>query len=255
MNKLNLIIVIISIFLSSCGTVTYLSKNPQNEIKIDGKLDDWKGDLQYIEGEKSAFGVKNDKDNLYICFTTSDRNKIRQIVNLGFFVWLKPVNSKTLGIHYPINSFEKNDFDLRSNNPRIFQNDSTYKNYMEKNRDFLIVNEDNFPLYGLKVGFNSGYRISLGFENGQFVYELAVPFIHTTDHYIPIIEIPEKKLEISFETGEMDIGLDNNKKFFPDNSTIGDGNDAFGRRRPVRSPNFLSGVDDKLDISIAVELQ
>jgi len=250
-----LLIVIIPIIFNSCSSNLYLNKIPTNEIKVDGNIDDWSGDLKYIKDENSAIGVKNDKDNLYICFTTSDRKKIRHIINLGLTVWLKPVNSKTLGVHYPINSLENNGFDLRSNNPRIFQNDITYKKYMENNRDFLIVNEENFPLYGLKIGFNSGYWISLGFQNGQFIYELAVPFIHTTDHYIPIIEIPENKLGITFETGDGDFNLISNKKFSHDNSRIGDGSDAFGGRRTGNKPFLSSGIDEKIDVSITANLQ
>jgi len=255
MNKLNLIIIISSLFLSTCGTNTYISQKPTKEIKIDGNIDDWRGDLKYIENESSSFGVKNDNDNLYICFTTSDRSKIRQIINLGFIVWLKPINAKTLGVKYPINSINIKNFNFRTRNPRIIENDKTIKSFIKKNTEFLIINDDNFPLYGSQIGANSGYRISLGYQNRQFIYEMSVPFIHFLDQYIPIIEIPEKKLVISFETGDIDISLNSNKRFFPDNSRIGDGSDAFGGRRPLRGPNLMSGIDDKLDISITVELQ
>jgi len=255
MKNFNLIFLLTSIILSACASNSYISKAPVNEINIDGNIDDWSGDLKYIEDENSAIGVKNDKDNLYICFTTTDRSKIRQIINLGFIVWLKPINAKTLGVKYPVNSINKKDLYFRRGNPRIIENDSTYKSFIKKNTEFLIINDENFPLYGSHIGANSGYRISLGFHNGQFIYELSVPFIHFLDQYIPIIEIPKKKLVISFETGDIDISLNSNKRFFPDNSRIGDGSDAFGGRRPPRGPNLMSGIDDKLDISITVELQ
>lgn len=250
-----LFLVITSFIFNSCSSNLYLSKIPLKEIKIDGNIDDWRGDLNYIQDESSSFGVKNDKDNLYICFTTSDRTKVRQIINLGFIVWLKPINAKTLGVKYPISSMNDKNFDFRTRNPRIIENDSTFKSFIKKNTEFLIINDENFPLYGSQIGANSGYRISLGYQNGQFIYELSVPFIHFLDQYIPIIEIPEKKLVISFETGDIDTGLNSNKRFFPDNSRIGNGSDAFGGRRPPGGPNLISGIDGKLDISITVELQ
>ncbi len=249
MKKYNLIFLLFSILLGACGSNSFLSKNPKNKIKIDGKLNDWSGGLKYIEDQNSAVGVKNNDDYLFISFTSSDRIKIEQIFSMGFTVWLKPEDSKTLGILFPLKSDEKtrfnpgNRFRTRQNSTRMI------KNYLNKHNEFLIINDDDFPLYGAKIDKNTGYKISLSYNKGKFIYELRIPFKLHQDKNIPLIKIPNKKLDIVIETGENEVNLNNNNVAQPG------GGGGLGRRsRPRISPFGTTGLQEKLEISLSVQL-
>ncbi len=255
MKKFNMVILLASLLFNACGSESYLSKNPNNKMIIDGKLFDWAGDLKYIEDEKSAVGVKNDNDYLYVSFTTSDRTKIMQIFGMGFTVWIKPVNSKTLGIQFPLktDNMPKFNFSMRSGTKKNINR--MIKNYLKKNNEFLILNDDNFPLYGAKLNKNTGYKIGLGYQSGKFVYELKIPFSRHNDKHIPIIKIPDKKFEIEFETGETESNLSTNSKIPSGNSGIGLGGGRVGRRGPARSTFGSQRIPEKIEISLDVQLQ
>jgi len=59
-------------------------------ITIDGKSDDWHGNLYYSEDGQFNMGFLNDQDNLYVCLVVTDRFKRAQIVSRGLTVWFDP---------------------------------------------------------------------------------------------------------------------------------------------------------------------
>jgi hypothetical protein len=69
------------------------------EIVIDSDAAEWAGFLTYLEKEKLAFGVQNDESSLFLCLQP-DRRTQRQVMMLGFTVWLDSTahNKKILGI-------------------------------------------------------------------------------------------------------------------------------------------------------------
>lgn len=249
MKRLNLIIVIISLFLSACGSNSYLSKIPQSKMIIDGKLNDWSDDLKYIEDDKAAIGVKNDQEFLYLCYTTAERNKIMLIFTSGFTVWLKPENSKTLGFQFPVRSHDEPSGNFRTRKRSVFNSALLIKKYLKNHNEFLILNDDNFPLYGAKLSGNTGYSLGLGYQSGKFIYELKIPFKTFSDKHIPIVKIPNKKLEIVFESGELESLLLGSRSSFPGGR--GGRRGGLGAAGP-RGGNF--NIPEKIEISIYVNL-
>src|ERR1039457_6146163 len=59
---------------SSVPEVTSFRNN--NEIVIDGKQEDWGNTFTSIKDQNAAVAFRNDDENLYICFITSDNQKI-----------------------------------------------------------------------------------------------------------------------------------------------------------------------------------
>ncbi len=93
--------------LTGCRTnrvFTTDSTPPPREIVIDGRPDDWLGELSYLEDEKILLGFLNDKDNLYLCFQAADRFRQVQILNGGLTVWFDPQggHERKHGIRFPL---------------------------------------------------------------------------------------------------------------------------------------------------------
>jgi len=93
--------------LTGCSMNKVFTTNsapPPREIVIDGRPDDWLGELSYLEDEKILLGILNDKDSLYLCFQAADRFRQIQILNGGLTVWFDPQggHEKKYGIRFPL---------------------------------------------------------------------------------------------------------------------------------------------------------
>jgi hypothetical protein len=61
--------------LAGCSSyTTYATESlpRQEEIKIDGKTDDWLGFLSIIEDGSASVGFRNDGENLYVCLMVEE---------------------------------------------------------------------------------------------------------------------------------------------------------------------------------------
>src|ERR1017187_5418554 len=95
---------------SSIQEVT--SSRNNNEIVVDGNQQDWGNIFTSVKDENVAVAFKNDNENLYICFITSDNREIVKILSSGLTIWLYPSDSKDIiGIEYPV---RKSSEDFRS---------------------------------------------------------------------------------------------------------------------------------------------
>ena len=80
------IILILSLlpFFTGCSSIPeVVSTRNNNDIKIDGKQEDWGNSFIPVKDENVAVAFKNDGENLYICFITSDDQKIVKIMSSG----------------------------------------------------------------------------------------------------------------------------------------------------------------------------
>jgi hypothetical protein len=101
-----LLFLAITIIGGCAGFQTYrLESRPlAHEITVDGKDDDWHGNLYVnMEGQYSL-GFVNDQQNLYVCLVVTDPYKRAQILRGGLTLWFDPKGGqeKTFGIKFPM---------------------------------------------------------------------------------------------------------------------------------------------------------
>jgi hypothetical protein len=206
---IHFLILALSIILlsSACSTEKYLSRWDDNTITVDGNQTDWDGNLKYIEDERTAVGVFNNDENLYICFTTDDNLKIIQIMKMGLTLWLVPGdgNAKTRGIKYPLRSDEFEIQQMREK--RLIGYEKDYiKNLLEINKkkqtELQIVNDQDYSLYMYSLNEAPGIKIKLGESMGQLVYEISVPIGGESKNDFSMALLPGDDIMVRFETGE-----------------------------------------------------
>ena len=80
------------------------STAPSGTVTVDGRHDDWTGDLTPMGTDPFAVQIVNDQANLYLRLTASDPAVRNQIVRRGLIVWFDESGGtkKRLGIHYPV---------------------------------------------------------------------------------------------------------------------------------------------------------
>lgn len=79
--------------LAGCATFstfTTESRTPEHPIVVNGKADDWVGNLYVVEGERIELGFLNDQENLYVCLFTTDTYGRAQIMMQGLTIWFDP---------------------------------------------------------------------------------------------------------------------------------------------------------------------
>jgi len=222
------------IFIAGCGSTTELTSDwNKSQIKIDGDASDWTENLKYLKDNNIAVGFKNNDSDLFVCLTTGDMSKVRQMFRGGFIVWIKPENGgKVFGIKYPFfdmsemgNNFRRQN-GVRENmgreNPGGF-NERAIRNQKE----IQIVNEDKRPLTEISLENKDGIKAALGYQNDQFVYELEVPIKSGKNFPYEIDAVNGEKLNLKFETGDMQRPNFNREEGGGEGE--GDGGGSFGR--------------------------
>jgi hypothetical protein len=99
-------IVLAAVFiLTGCSSAVKLTSDwKKSDIVIDGRPDDWDGSLYLLKKANVLVGVRNDSENLYMCFITNDQSAQRQIMRNGLTVWFDPSggSSERYGIKFPL---------------------------------------------------------------------------------------------------------------------------------------------------------
>ena len=123
---------------------------------------------------------------------------IRQGVT--FWISKSASNSEKIGIKYPIPNEDENTF--RMMDP-IRDDENNFNKVFEKiistQNEFLIVNEDNFPLGAYPTKNNIGIEPKIELEMGQFVYTITVPLNNNANNIFDIRYQPGEKVLIGFE--------------------------------------------------------
>lgn len=212
MKNLLVRVAVVALFsLAGCtSSVLMLSDTPKSKIIVDGKHEDWNGKLKYFEDERTAVGFQNDEDFLYLCLVTSDKTNAKKIMALGLTIWFESENDdETIGLKYPLrieNISPKNIMGMNGNNKKNRKSDfeMTVQAMMQNQGEFELVNDDDEILYSAAIGGNDGYKIKVGVENQQFVYEAQLPIGNNELAQIPINIFPNEKVKVEFETGNID---------------------------------------------------
>jgi hypothetical protein len=185
------------------NTYTAESRPVSKPIVVDGKSDDWQGDLYVVPGERLSVGFLNDRDNLYVCLLTSDTFIKFQIMAQGFIVWFDPKGGKekAFGIKYPVGqpAGQQPKMTMGETGEPVFDESSgTSMN------EFEIVKSEKEP--SRKVAFSQaqGLEIKVASSTGLIVYEMKIPLVQSGDNPVAAGAGPGKMIGIGFETGKFD---------------------------------------------------
>ena len=205
-----LLLVIFVIGLAGCSYYRNykLDSRPLSKaITIDGKSDDWHGNLYYSEDGQFNMGFLNDQDNLYVCLVVTDRFKRAQIVARGLTVWFDPKggDKKVFGIKFPLSTppapgekptrpDSERDEDLSANIPS------------ESISELELVEGESGKPVRIKVSEAMGLKVAASSDNGLFVYELSIPFVKMPDTPWALEAQPGKSVGIGFETSKSEKG-------------------------------------------------
>lgn len=213
--QIGLTILIISLVLSGCSsTQQIISKWKTNNIKIDGNVSDWQGNLLNIEDKKFSIGFQNDEKFLYMCLIVDDPFKAVQMMRAGFIIWFVPDdNSKMLGIKYPLGisdiNIERNErINWRNEMPNRdgnFNLEKIFNRSIEHELNFQIINKDKYPLWQYPLDNQKGIKPKLSVQSNKLIYELQIPISTNTANDFQILAELGKSLEIILETEELEI--------------------------------------------------
>lgn len=264
MKKISVFAFFVLFILSGCSSYSIVSQKFNQPIKIDGKLNDWNGKLKYFKDEKMAVGVLNNSDNLYLSLSTADKGNIIKILKMGFTIWFEPGNEKgeTIGIQYPIKKERATPerFVKSNRNPsggKIIE--KMINNIKLNNSEYLVINDDNFPLGAYSLTDKNGVKIGLGYKAGKLVYEMKIP--KQGDKYFPInlTSIGNGIITLKFTSIKPNRPTTNRAEGSPRRDGIGGRTSGMQRGRGRRpnvmprsgNPNFTSPIDFEIKVTLS----
>ena len=166
-NKVNQFLIFIPVILSLLVFVSGCSSAPEvisthnyNEVIVVGNQKDWAGSFASVKDQQVAVSFKNDNDNLYVCFITSDNQKIVKILSMGLTVWLTPSDSKnSIGIQYPVKkTFEELRQIRGGNNENPLDINGRIQNLLAIQTELIIVNDNNIAVFSGSPDDEKGFR-------------------------------------------------------------------------------------------------
>jgi uncharacterized membrane protein YgcG len=186
--------------LSGCSsTLELTSRWTNHELKVDGTGTEWNDAATLIPGPQVLVGIKNDRENLYVCIRTSNRTTQVQMLALGTTVWFdtEGKKNKTFGIQFPVSGLIQGRRFPSQQNP-------------EELRRFVDAAQRQFEILGPGKGEHrriadkqeKGLDVHLGFADGTLTYELKIPLHKTAEHAYAVGADPSKPLTIGLETGD-----------------------------------------------------
>jgi hypothetical protein len=215
---------------SSIPEVT--SSRNNNEIVVDGKQEDWGSTFTSIKDQNAAVAFRNDDENLYICFITSDNQKIVRILSSGLTIWLYPQDAKdVIGIKYPV---RKSSEDFRSvvnekgESMELSDINGRIQKLLKVQNELIIVDENNIGVFSSSPDVSKGFRAKIGYAMNQLIYELKIPLTKNKDFTQFVFKAnPQDNIRVKFESEKVQ-----NKSI--DNEQEGNsrgGNEGMGGRR------------------------
>jgi hypothetical protein len=153
------------------------------KVNIDGQNSEWQKPFNFFDASTGLlFGIANDKDNLYLCFTSKDEMKVRKLLSAGWSIELVSKEKKkkfNSTIQFPaIPPAVQQDKTGGSERDRHWQGTDMATLVNAYKLQLVTVHEDGFTTKKGDVAINdpNGITISVGEDSTQgIVYELAVP--------------------------------------------------------------------------------
>lgn len=186
--------------LAGCSsTLELTSRWTNHELKVDGSGEEWKDATSLIPGPQVLVGIKNDRENLYLCLVTSNRMTQTQMLALGTTVWFDTEGQKNrkLGIQFPVAGL------LQGRRFPSQQSPDELKRLIEAaQRQFEVVGPGQGERHRLADKQAKVIDVHLGYADGVLTYELRIPLHESADRPYAVGADLAKPLTIGLETGE-----------------------------------------------------
>lgn len=195
----------VGIGAAACKTFNTYSADSRpvsRPITVDGKTDDWQGDLYVVPNERLSIGFLNDQEHLYVCLLSSDSTIRSQIMGQGFTVWFDPKGGKekAFGIRYPLGS-------PAAQLPRTgdMKEPPPAEPPASALDQFEVVKSEKEPAQRMDFSQAKGLELKVASSTGLIVYEMKIPLAASADSLVAAGAAPGKTIGIGFETGKVDI--------------------------------------------------
>jgi len=181
------IVAVVLQFSGCSSSIEIASRKVDHPIRIDGKDDDWQGNLAYLKEKKLALGFYDDGSSLYLCMTTTDRQTQQQVLGTGLTVWFDSTGSedKIVGIHFPLRAMGQGqpmDRERPSVDEGERQGPEEMQGMVEKLKGQMeIIGPEKDQQRKLLLPSSEGYDAKVDLHEGKLVYELQIPLMKTGD--------------------------------------------------------------------------
>jgi len=163
------------VFMAACsGPVTLQSRSMSEAPSVDGRIDEWGGNLDYLDDEPVAMSASPTDSLLYVAIVIQDRALIRTVAANGLIVWVDPTGGQKrgYGIQYPVG--------LRAQRAGQRETSSEASGQPARGLDQINLSELNVVWHDstrrrLPAHFSSGLRAKATLDPGSLIYELAIP--------------------------------------------------------------------------------
>ena len=254
---------IVLILLSGCKSTRIDSTWRDQVIVIDGQDQEWLNAQIIPEGQRIALGIANDDSALYISLRTADHAIIRQILSLGFTLWIdsRGGTRERLGFRYPVVE------DLRGMREALRSRRMLSGEDMEHWFTMVLANQFGIEIQGpgkgdlarLPLKNKYGLEIAADYQNGQFVYEARIPLQQSPDQEFAIASRPGRSVGVGFQTGRPDMPTMRGRGFasmggMPPGGGIGGMRPPGGGREGMRSSGMRPYMQSSLEVWTKVTL-
>lgn len=189
---------------ASFNTFSTDSRPPDHAITIDGKADDWAGNLFVVPNERMELGFFNDREYLYLCLLTTDSIDRAEIMTQGLVIWFDPQggDKKTFGIKFPLGipaGERKTPVEINPREPEFENLPDVPMSEME------VIRSETEPRQKLNLAEAKGIEIKVVPSTGLLIYEFKIPLLRSEQHPIAVGAEPGKTIGVGFETAKLDL--------------------------------------------------
>jgi hypothetical protein len=180
------------------------SSTPGAPITVDGRHDDWTGDLTPMGADPFSVQVANDQSYLYLRLTASDPTVRNEIVRRGLIVWFDESGGtkKHLGIHYPV--VESQGAPSGHGGYHGGGSASAPSDDYEPSNRIDVLGPGKNDARSLTSDHASGVEAAVRVSEGQVLYELKIPLSKSADHPYALDTTAGKTIGIGFETPKIE---------------------------------------------------
>lgn len=201
------VLILSLVFIQGCKKDMELESHwHQQDIIVDGDAAEWQ-DLIWFDGHPVAVGIKNDATDLYLLFSTTDRNTKQTLMRRGFTIWFNAAGKKkkTFGIRYPIGLAKYQQ--MRSYDPeewRINEQERTQMHISGMLTQMEIMGPGSHARNLTRVENPFGISLALTDTTAALIYELKIPLQSQDGHPYHISAEPGSVIRMGLETGSME---------------------------------------------------
>jgi uncharacterized membrane protein YgcG len=189
---------------ASFNTYTTESRPLTQPITIDGRTDDWQGELFVVPGERMMIGFVNDGHFLYVAVLVEEAFQRNLVLYQGLTVWFDPKGGKekAFGIRYPLGlpPGERPAPKMGAEGEGLTPVDLPEGALAE----LEIIRSEKEPPQRIRVADLKGVEVKVTPSTGLLVYEMKIPLAADADHPVAVGTLPGRTVGIGFETPKFD---------------------------------------------------